>query len=159
MIAHVRLPVSETSFIPAPPPPKPDYTEVSFDINRSGAQEWQNLPGIGEYRAQSIVKFRDRLGGFVRVDQIAETYGLPDSVFQRIRPLLKRTPITRPIYVNRADAATLAAHPYLKRSTATIIVRYRKNHGPFTSAEDLKKVRAISTETLDKLLPYLNFEQ
>ena len=155
LMALVRLPVADTSSSPAPR--SPQTLSATVDINRATAQVWQQLPGIGAYRAQSIVKFRDRLGGFASVDQVATTYGLPDSVFQQIRKHLVASPIVRPLYVNRADAATLAAHPFLQRSTATIIVRYRDNHGPFRSVEDLKKVRALTTETLDELLPYLNF--
>ncbi|PPK86723.1 DNA uptake protein ComE-like DNA-binding protein [Neolewinella xylanilytica] len=153
----IRLPASDTVFAPAPAAPGPTYAAGSFDVNRSPAAAWQELPGIGSYRAESIVKFRERLGGFASVEQVAETYGLPDSTYQAIKPYLTASPVNRPLYVNQADAATLSAHPYLKRSTATIIVRYRDNHGPFHSVEDLKKVRAVTTETLDKLLPYLNF--
>ncbi|MGB3798382.1 MAG: helix-hairpin-helix domain-containing protein [Lewinella sp.] len=157
LLALVDLPVPEVRFSPAPRRPKNTSAVTSLDVNSASAEEWQQLPGIGAYRAGSIVKFRDQLGGFAVVDQIGETYGLPDSTYRAILPYLRVSPVTRPLYVNRTDAATLAAHPYLKRATATIIVRYRDNHGPFQSVEDLKKVRAISTETLDKLLPYLNF--
>ena len=157
LMALVRLPVMDTSLSPAPRAPQKE--PVTVDINRAPAERWQELPGVGAYRAQSIVKFRDRLGGFASVEQVADTYGLPDSVFQSIRGQLVASPIVRPLYINQADVATLAGHPYLKRSTATIIVRYRENHGPFASVEELKKVRAITTETLDELLPYLNFAQ
>ena len=144
---------------PAAPPPDEEIAEpASIDINRAAPEEWATLPGIGPYRAGRIVAFRERLGGFARVEQVGETYGIPDSVFQAIRSYLRPSPPPRPLLVNQMDAEELAAHPYLPRTTAVIIVRYRDNHGPFASAEDLKKVRAVSTETLDALLPYLNFD-
>ncbi|NJL77073.1 MAG: helix-hairpin-helix domain-containing protein, partial [Saprospiraceae bacterium] len=36
--------------------------------------------------ANRIVKFREALGGFASVEQVAETYQLPDSTFQKIKP-------------------------------------------------------------------------
>ena len=146
----------------APAPRRPDTLSrpapYAIDINRAQASDWQQLPGIGPTRAQRILRYRELLGGFVSADQVGETYGLPDSTFQGIAPLLRESPIPRPLYVNRSTAEELAAHPYLPRTQAVILVRYRDNHGPFASLDELKKVRAISTETLDKLLPYLNFD-
>ncbi|WP_116124182.1 helix-hairpin-helix domain-containing protein [Lewinella sp. IMCC34183] len=146
------------STAPAPRRPAPVAAAAPLDINRADAEAWTQLPGIGPTRAARIVGYRDRLGGFASVEQVAETYGLPDSVYQRIVPQLRVSGISRPLRVNRLDAQALASHPYLDRRTAQIIVRYRQNHGPFASAEDLKKVRAVSTETLAALLPYLNFD-
>jgi len=133
-------------------PPSP------VDINSATAEEWQQLPGIGPYRARKIVEYRDRLGGFVSIDQVATTYGLPDSSFQQIAGLLRASTPVPSLYVNRMTAEELGRHPYLRRRTAEIIVRYRQNHGAFASADELKKVRALSTETLEQLLPYLNFD-
>ncbi len=144
---------------PASPPPSVAEKEITpIDINRATEEEWTTLPGIGPYRAGRIVKFREDLGGFTSTEQVATTYGMPDSVYRAIAPYLRPSPPTRPLHINRLDAEELARHPYLKRTTAVIIVRYRQNHGPFRTAEDLKKVRAVSTETLDALLPYLNFD-
>lgn len=143
---------------PAATPGKQTDTLVYVDINRATVVDWTQLPGIGPYRAERIVKYREALGGFATVAQVGTTYGLPDSVYTTIAPRLRGSPILRPLYINRLDANELARHPLLKRSTATVIVRYRENHGPFHSAEDLKKVRALSTENLSELLPYLNFD-
>lgn len=160
LIPWVRLAGDSQSLAPAPR--RPDTlarrAPQAIDINRAQADGWQQLPGIGPARAQRILRYRELLGGFHSAQQVGETYGLPDSVFERILPLLRESAVTRPLYVNRGQAEELAAHPYLPRTQAVILVRYRDNHGPFTSVEDLKNVRAISTETLDKLLPYLNFD-
>ena len=155
LLPLVRIAPPEDS-APAAPPPE---TPVPIDVNQATVEQWQQLPGIGPYRATQIVKFRDRLGGFTRLDQVAETYGLPDSSYQKIRPLLRPGPIATPLYVNRLDAEALGRHPYLDRRTAAIIVRYRDNHGPFTSAADLENVRALTAERRAKLLPYLNFDR
>ncbi|MCP9235027.1 helix-hairpin-helix domain-containing protein [Lewinella sp. JB7] len=152
-LIDIALPNSAASASP------PVSTPVAVDINTATAEEWAQLPGIGPFRARQIVEFREALGGFARPEQVGETYGLPDSVFTAIHPFLRASPITRPLAINRLEADALARHPLLRKRTAEIIVRYRDNHGSFDSAEDLKNVRALSTETLDALLPYLNFDR
>ena len=158
LLPWVSLPDSLNRPPPAPRRPDLPPAAVTVDINRAAAADWQRLPGIGATRAERIVRYRERLGGFATIAQVAETYGLPDSTFRRIAGQLTASPIRRPLRINRATAEELAAHPYFPRTTAVIVVRYRDNHGPFASAEELKNVRALTTETLDKLLPYLNFE-
>ncbi|MTB52578.1 helix-hairpin-helix domain-containing protein [Lewinella sp. W8] len=136
----------------ATPPP------ASFDVNQSTAADWETLPGIGPYRAKRIIRFRDALGGFRDIHQIADTHGLPDSTFQRIRPWLKGSPVTRKLDLNRATVDELNRHPYISRKVANNIVSYRQKHGPYRSAEDLRPLRLLTPENLEQLLPYLSFE-
>src|SRR5215831_2320933 len=56
-----------------------------IEINSADSAAWVALPGIGPWFAHRIINFRDRLGGFVSVGQVAETYGLSDSTFQLIK--------------------------------------------------------------------------
>ena len=136
----------------------PAYPEPSsVDINRATVEEWTTLPGIGNYRAERIVAFRDQLGGFVSVEQVATVYGLPDSTYRAVAARLTPSPLLRQLRINRASVAKLAGHPYLSRTDAAVIVRYRDNHGPFADIEDLSRVRALDRETLERLTPYLNF--
>ncbi|MCB0579452.1 MAG: helix-hairpin-helix domain-containing protein [Phaeodactylibacter sp.] len=130
---------------------------VAIDINQAGEQEWQQLQGIGPGYAGRILRFRDKLGGFAYIDQVAETYGLPDSTFRKIRPLLRLSPVLRKININAADAETLKAHPYLDWRKANAIVNYRAQHGPFRSMEDLKKLKALPPEVVERLAPYVGF--
>jgi len=131
---------------------------VNIDINRAGEEEWQRLRGIGPAYSARIVKFREALGGFASVEQVAETRGLPDSTFQRIRLQLRPSPIFRPLPINTISAEALATHPYIDRRSAEALVAYRNNHGPFRHADDLRKVYALKAEVLDKLMPYLVFD-
>lgn len=129
---------------------------VAVDINLSDSLEWQLLPGIGAKRAAAILKYREKLGGFVNVEQVGETYGLPDSVFQKIKGSLSLQPgeITR-IPINGATESELKAHPYIGWQWAKIIVAYRNQHGPFQSVDDLMKIHIIKKEWLDRVRPYL----
>lgn len=128
----------------------------SIDINQATTEQWQQLPGIGAGYANKIISFRDKLGGFYSPEQIKETYGLPDSTFQKIKVHLKASPVLRTININNATQEELNKHPYCKTNHARLIVNYRETHGKFANLEALKKVYGIQ-DILPKLQPYITF--
>lgn len=126
-----------------------------IDINTADTNALIALPGIGSKLASRIVNFRQKLGGFRSVDQLAETYGLPDSTFQHIKPRLKCSPVLKTININTADVNELRTHPYLKWHIANAIVNYRKQHGNYKSVEDIRQIDIITDELFNKIAPYL----
>ncbi|MEM0993568.1 MAG: helix-hairpin-helix domain-containing protein [Bacteroidota bacterium] len=154
---NTEAPTGNTDFSPTAYD-EPSRPKVIIDINQASAEEWQQLKGIGPTYARRITKFRDALGGFVAPQQVAETYGLPDSTFQNILFSLRPSPIFRKLKINTIDAKTLKSHPYIKDwKTANIIVNYREQHGTFGSIEDLKEIRILTEELIEQLRPYLEF--
>lgn len=127
------------------------------DINRSDSGQWESLPGIGPGYARRIIRYRERLGGFVHPDQIAETYQLPDSVYQRIRPLLtfQQSDSIRRLSVNVTSLDSLGRHPYVGFSKARLIVRYREQHGRFTDLSQLLDIETFDQTWLTRIQPYL----
>lgn len=133
-----------------------EFATVAIDINSADTSAWKQLKGIGSGYAKRIVNFRTKLGGFVSIEQVAETYGLPDSVFQQIKPQLKTNASSlRKININNCTADELKAHPYIGYSVANAIVQYRKEHGSFNSVADLQKIGAIDEKLYWKIAPYL----
>lgn len=127
-----------------------------IDINTADTTAFISLPGIGSKLAARIVNFRNKLGGFYSIDQVGETYGLPDSSFQKIKQYLKlENMFIKKININTATPDELKAHPYIRYSVANPIIAYRNEHGPFSSIEDLKKVMMVTDEVYNKILPYL----
>lgn len=127
-----------------------------IDINTADTTAFISLPGIGNKLAARIVTFREKLGGFISIEQVGETYGVPDSTFQKIKQYLKLETVTiRKININTATVDELKAHPYIKYSIANPIVAYRNEHGPFTKLEDLKKVMVVTEEVYKKISSYL----
>lgn len=135
---------------------RPRYAIV--DINTADTSALIALPGIGGKLAARIIAFRDKLGGFIATEQVAETYGLPDSTFQKIKTLLRcgNSPF-RKININTAGIDELKAHPYIRWQLAKPILAYRESHGPFRSADDLLQVQAADAATWKKIIPYLQF--
>lgn len=126
-------------------------------INEADTSAFISLPGIGSKLSARIIAFREKLGGFYSVDQIGETYGLPDSTFQKIKARLQVDGSKiRKISVNTATKDELKAHPYIRWNLANAIVEYRNQHGAFKSLDELKNIVLIDEVTYNKLIHYLN---
>ena len=141
---------------PAPYPERRSPSPVA--INSADTTAWIALPGIGGKLAARIVAFREKLGGFASVEQVAETYGLRDSTFQLIRPYLRLDGGVRQIDLNTASLDILKDHPYIRWNGARAIVAYREQHGKFTSADELRKINLFDEATVSRLLPYVRVE-
>ena len=130
-----------------------------ININKATEDELVKIPRIGRTFAARITEYRNRLGGFARPEQLKEVYGMPDSTYQNILPFCKIEPISiKKINVNSITSADDCRHPYLTRKQLDVLVRYRINHGNYMNIKDLAHTGVFSTENLQALLPYLNFE-
>ena len=139
----------------APTYTKPTYTSKTIDINTADTTALISLPGIGSKLAARIINYRDKLGGFSSVNQLAETYGVPDSTFQKIKEKLVFNGGVKQFNINTADANAMKMHPYIKWNIANAIVQYRIQHGNYGSIADLKKIEIIDEQTFNKIAPYL----
>ncbi|MGH2646657.1 MAG: ComEA family DNA-binding protein, partial [Ginsengibacter sp.] len=129
------------------------------DVNLADTAAFINLPGIGSKLSQRIITFRTKLGGFYSIDQVGETYLLPDSTFQKIKQYLVigNTPVKQ-ININAASVDEMKSHPYLRYNLANAIFQYRNQHGNFNSIEEIKKVILVTEEIFKKIAPYLTLK-
>lgn len=128
-----------------------------LDVNEADSAAFESLPGIGGKLAIRIIAFREKLGGFYSADQLSETWGLNDTVYQRIRPYLKVSGTVKKVRINLAGKEEMAAHPYIRWKLAAALIAYRTQHGPFRGPEDLKALPLLDEKGMQKLLPYLEF--
>ena len=128
----------------------------TIEVNSADSSAFEQLYGIGPVLSARIIKFRKILGGFYTVDQVGETYGIADTVFQNIKPHLRvnATMITR-ININDADYETLRKHPYIHAKIAHAIINYRNMNGKFENLEQLKALKPITEDCFHKIQPYL----
>ncbi|MBK9317838.1 MAG: helix-hairpin-helix domain-containing protein [Bacteroidetes bacterium] len=128
-----------------------------LDLNRADTIALQDLPLIGSGRARAIVNYRERLGGYISLEQMLEVKAIPDSVYEAILPYLKVVSGPyRKLDINHLPADSLR-HPYLNKQLARMIVSYREQHGVFKTYQDLNKLPLVNAEILSKLAPYLTF--
>jgi competence protein ComEA len=128
-----------------------------FDINTADTTLFIALTGIGTKLAQRIINFREKLGGFCSINQLGETFGLPDSTFQKIKPkLMLNNLVLKQININTATLDEMKMHPYIRYNLANAIIQYRTQHGNFLSVSDVKKMMLVSEDIYYKLAPYLS---
>jgi competence protein ComEA len=130
-----------------------------LDINSASQEEWESLPGIGEKLALRIVAFREKLGGFARIGQVGETYGIAPEVFEKILPrLVNENPAAiKKVALNRASFDELKQHPYIGFRLARLLVAYREQHGEYRQLSDLMNIPLVTNEVVEKLSPYLEW--
>lgn len=131
-----------------------------FDINQADTSTLKQIKGIGTVLSQRIVNFRDKLGGFTEIQQVKKVYGLSPEVAEELLKYayLPDNITVKKLNINQASFEVLEKHPLISKGQANAIYQYRKQHGSFQSLEDLKKIRALNEELIQKLAPYLYFE-
>ncbi|MGG9961752.1 ComEA family DNA-binding protein [Ferruginibacter sp. SUN106] len=138
---------------------KPKNSPSIIDVNNADTSAFIALPGIGSKLAQRIINFRDKLGGFYKPEQVGETFGLPDSTFQKIKARLSISNSgIKQLNINTATVDELKAHPYIRYNIANAIVQYRAQHGNFSSVADIKNIMLVTEEVYSKAAPYLTVQ-
>ncbi|TDS12398.1 helix-hairpin-helix domain-containing protein [Sphingobacterium paludis] len=139
-------------------PPKATVARTVVDINSADSAALVALPGIGPVLSTRMIKYRNSLGGFHSLQQLQEVYGLPAETLEKLKGLLSVGGNgVQQLAVNLATETELAAHPYISKRHASRIIRYRGQHGPFTSLEDLAQIYTLDSVFLRKIEPYLKF--
>jgi len=158
-IPEKATPIAEKRIIPTTTPQSfSTVASVKIDINNSSMEDWKQLKGIGEITAKRIINFREKLGGFISIDQLKMTYNVADSVIDKVAHQLIVSPIPNKIPINTISAEALKLHPYIKKKQAYLLVNYRTNHGKYTHISDLEKVKALPPDFIKRIAPYLSFE-
>lgn len=134
--------------------PVPEPGEVY--INSTNEEELMRFRGIGPVFSKRIIAYRNKLGGFHKVEQLKEVYGFPDSTYLHIRDrVIINAEGFRKIDINQASEEELAAHPYIGKIMATNIIRLRKDMKSFRNISDLRQVPLINEEKYRKIVPYI----
>jgi competence protein ComEA len=130
---------------------------VLFDINSADTVSLKKIYGIGSVLSARIVAYRQKLGGFISMNQLAEVYGLNPEVIEKLNEkyLVSEDFIPGKLNINQFDEEYLSQHPYIDKKTARAIIAYRMQHGSFKSVEELSNIYLIDDALLMKILPYI----
>ena len=86
---HWTVPkVGETTVVPLNAGPV-DLPGGKVDINTADAKLLERLPGIGETRAEAIIRYREEHGPFKRIDDIVAVPGIGSSTLEGLRDLVE----------------------------------------------------------------------
>ncbi|MEM9001418.1 MAG: helix-hairpin-helix domain-containing protein [Bacteroidota bacterium] len=127
------------------------------DLNSASIDELTSVYGIGEKLATRIVKFRDRLGGFLVNDQLYDVYGLRPEVVERalLQFQVLHKPDIKKININSATSSEIAELVYIRYDVANKIVRYRNEKGGIATFGELRAIEGFPSEKIDRIKLYL----
>lgn len=135
--------------------------KILLDINTATPQQFKQIPNIGFSIPYKIVNYRDKLGGFLQMQQIREVREMTDSLFNSITPYLYISAIAiKKVNINTASEFQLSSHPYIEKSLAKAIIIQREKYGSFKSVNDIKqKIIFLTDEVYHKIEPYLTINE
>ncbi|XP_045511722.1 endonuclease/exonuclease/phosphatase family domain-containing protein 1-like [Colias croceus] len=159
-------------------PPSEEYPEL-MNINTATEEQLMTLPGVNRQLAREIVRHRQMIGRFKRVDDLALVSGIGAEKLDTLRPEIC-TNIRRQVSrasscthsldsfrllsdnklcsVNSSSVFQLQCVPGLNQEIAANIVDYRNKKGPFKSLDDLIKVRGMDVIRLSAVKIHLSLE-
>lgn len=127
------------------------------DINLSDTTELKKIPGIGSVFAKRIVRYREKLGGFVNTAQLKEIEGFPEEALPYIQTGKDENSVKK-LNVNKLSFSQLYRHPYINYYQAREICDYRRLKGPLKSLHDLALLKDFPPAQIERLTPYVTFE-
>ena len=126
-------------------------------LNNADTMTLRKVPGIGSHFARKIVEYRQRLGGYCRVQQLLEIEDFPKTAIAYFIIPDSTLPSHR-LNINRLSLNELKRHPYINYYQARAITDYRRLHGRIESLQQLKLNRDFPQEAIDRLEPYVEYE-
>lgn len=66
---------------------------AQVDLNKATAAELERLPGIGPATAARIIEYRDRSGGFKKIEDLMNVQGIGERRFLDLRTQITVTPV------------------------------------------------------------------
>lgn len=111
--------------------PKPIKKEIPIvEINSVDSATLVELPQIGSFTAGRIIAYREKLGGFIELEQLREVKGMDSTRYETVLPYLRLENVEiQKLDINRTDFKTLVNHPYLNYNQVKAIVSHREKKG------------------------------
>lgn len=130
-----------------------------IDLNQANYEQLVALKGIGAYYANLLIAERDKLNGFVHINQLNYIKGLRLETVALLKQqtFVKATKSISKINVNTASKEELATIPYMTTYLAREIVVLRSKQNEPLKLEDLEKINNFPLDKLQIIRLYLAF--
>jgi DNA uptake protein ComE-like DNA-binding protein len=132
---------------------------ILIDINQATQEDLIKINGVGEVISLRILAQKEKLGGFVSMDQLKDVWGLSPEVILNLTNhfVVAKLPVLNKININDASLKELSQFFYFKYDLARQIVKYRSMNGDFKGIEDLTKINGFPAEKASFIALYLSF--
>ena len=145
-------PIEERDTLKYPVKLQPEERVV---LNSADTAQLRKVPGIGSYFARKIVEYRERLGGYYRVQQLLEIEDFPETAVNFF--IIPDGTEFRKMNLNRLSLNELKRHPYINFYQAREIVDFRRLHGRIENLQQLSLSKDFPPEAIERLLPYVEY--
>jgi DNA uptake protein ComE-like DNA-binding protein len=123
-----------------------------LEINAADSESLVKLYRIGPSLASKIINYRNKLGGFLNLNQLTEIWGFDEDILYDLQGKIRvDASKAKQLNLNNVDLETLKQHPYYKFKLSQAIINYRLQHGNFKSMIDLKNIRIVN-DSIFKLI-------
>ena len=128
-----------------------------IEINAADSLELERIRGIGPAFASRIIRFRKRIGGFYRKEQLLEIYGMDSLKYDQLKDQIQvNSGLITKLNINTFTFDEIRHHPYLNYKQMNAIIQYRTQHGSYKSIDDLRKIAILNEEIIRKIEPYFS---
>jgi DNA uptake protein ComE-like DNA-binding protein len=130
-----------------------------IDINAATKEELMAVYGIGDKLSDRILEMRQKLGGYVSMEQISDVWGLSPEVVVKVKErfYVSVKPEVPRIKVNQASLNELAAFPYFRYALARKIITRRSMNGVISDIDEISKIEGFPVEKKEIIAVYLDF--
>ncbi|MBR5850137.1 MAG: helix-hairpin-helix domain-containing protein [Alistipes sp.] len=138
--------------------PEKSPWEAPIELNTADSSRLRSVVGIGEKSVVRILAYRSRLGGFHRVEQLAEVEGVTETNFEKIlQQIWCDSNEIQKIDINFATPMRLREHPYIAPRTLRRLLKQRALKGGWNSTGEMIEQNILTHEEAERLRPYLVF--
>ena len=71
-----------------PKMPAATHAAAAVNLNTATAAQLEGLPGIGKATAERIVEYRQKSGGFKKIEDLMNVRGIGEKNFLKLKPLI-----------------------------------------------------------------------
>lgn len=133
-------------------------SDSKIELNRADSASLRSIYGIGEKSVVEIMEYRRKLGGFVRVEQLAEVKSVTESNFEKIlQQIYCDSCNISKIDVNFARSQRLVVHPYISDRALRKLLKTRQLKGGWSTIEEMIDDKIFTHDEAERLRPYLRF--
>lgn len=127
----------------------------AIELNTTDSATLVKLYRIGPSMAGRIIEYRNKLGGFLSLNQLTEIYGFDEDILYDLQgKIYVDANKARKINLNTVSEEELKQHPYFKYKLARIIINYRLQHGSYKSYNDLLNIKVVNDSVLNRIKIY-----